>query len=85
VAFNSSQSLEFDNIKGNIVVVNPFLIIGMSRMIEYSSTTPSTCVTIRNRYSMKTISVISMCIHTYEIESSIYGMCIVLYCFVQFY
>jgi hypothetical protein len=42
-------------------------------MIEYSGTTPSTCVTIRNRYSVRTISVISMCIHTYETNSSVNG------------
>ena len=54
-------------------------------MIEYSGTTPSTYVTIRNRYSMRTILVISTCIHTYEINSSVYGMCTVFYCIVQFY
>ena len=48
-------------------------------MIEYSGTTPSTCVIIRNRYSIMTISVINMCIHTYDTDSFVYGMCTVLY------
>ena len=79
VVFSSLQSLEFDNNKGKTIVVNIVLLLGMLRMIEYSGTTPSTCVTIENRYSIRSISVISMCIHTYDTYSFVYGMCTVLY------